>query len=139
MSKVKTVSLYLMGLFYILVGILHFIVPEGFMKIMPPYINQDWHRPLVFISGLVEIGLGVLVLVPRYRVLAAWGIILLLIAVFPANVYMAQAYEEIGVSAAVAYGRLPVQALFLLWAWWYTRGDNNTKTNAKPKRKTPKR
>ncbi len=141
MSKVKTGLMYLMGISYILVGILHFVMPEYFIKIMPPYLG--WHRELVFLSGLIEIGLGALLFLPQYRKIAAWGIILLLIAVFPANVYMAQTNgATVGASPIIAWGRLPIQAVFILWAWWYTRDGkagktaDKTKTKTKPKAKT---
>ena len=79
--------------------------------------------------GLAEIVLGVFVLEPRVRVLAAWGIIALLIAVFPANVWVA--VENVGLpagepgtgNALLNWVRLPFQALFVAWAWWYTRPD----------------
>ena len=79
------------------------------------------------LSGLAEIVLGVYVLEPRVRVLAAWGIIALLVAVFPANVYVA--LENVGTdgpgtgAGAANWVRLPFQALFIVWAWWYTRPD----------------
>lgn len=141
MSKVKTITMYLMGILYILAGINHFIVPEMYLKIMPPYLQ--WHKELVFLSGLIEIALGALLFLPQYRRIAAWGIILLLIAVFPANIYLAQTDgDALGISAAAAWGRLPIQALLILWAWWYTRADGTgksaTKTKAKPKAKKSK-
>ena len=95
--------------------------------IIPPGLpNPEW---LNLLSGLAESVLGVYVLEPRVRVLAAWGIIALLIAVFPANVYVA--LENVGLPDAapgtgnplVNWLRLPFQALFVVWAWWYTRED----------------
>jgi uncharacterized membrane protein len=79
---------------------------------------------LIYLSGLAEVVLGVGVLVPRTRPLAAWGLILLLIAIFPANVHialhdvpLAGAREGAGVWNWV---RLPFQAVLIAWAWWYT-------------------
>lgn len=140
MTKLKTASLYFMGIAYILAGLFHFLVPEMYLKFMPPYL--PWHQELVFISGLIEIALGALLFVPQYRKLAAWGIIALLVAVFPANVYLAQTNgEAIGISALAAWARLPIQALLILWAWWHTRDDKAAPKNvkAKPKAKTAKR
>lgn len=126
--------MYVMGLAYIIAGLLHFIMPEMYMKIMPPYLQ--WHRELVFLSGLIEIVLGSLLFLPQYQKIAAWGIILLLIAVFPANVYLAQTNgEALGISAISAWARLPIQVLLILWAWWYTRDGNKTKSNGKAKPK----
>lgn len=141
MSNVKTISMYLMGILYILAGVNHFLMPEVYIAIMPPYM--EWHKELVFLSGLIEIALGALLFLPQYRKIASWGIILLLIAVFPANIYLAQTNgEPLGISAAAAWGRLPIQALLILWAWWYTRPDGADKsanqTKAKPKAKKRK-
>lgn len=134
MSKVKLLSMYLMGILYLLAGLNHFIAPEFYLKIMPPYMG--WHKELVFVSGLIEIGLGALLFLPQYRKIAAWGIILLLVAVFPANIYLAQTDgAALGVSSLAAWGRLPIQALLILWAWWYTRDDKSKKDSTKTKPK----
>jgi uncharacterized membrane protein len=101
--------------------------PEFYVAIVPPGLpNPEW---LNVISGLAEIVLGVFVLEPRVRVLAAWGIVALLIAVFPANLWVALA--NIGLpggepgtgNALFNWVRLPFQGLFIVWAWWYTRPD----------------
>ena len=87
-----------------------------------PYL--PWHLFLVYLSGLAEITLGGLLLVPRLKRLAAWGLIALLIAVFPANIHMAvhpDLFPEI--SAAMLWARLPVQAFLVAWAYVYTRDD----------------
>jgi uncharacterized membrane protein len=126
-----------MGILYILAGLNHFIAPEFYLKIMPPYMG--WHKELVLVSGLIEIGLGALLFLPQYRKIAAWGIIVLLIAVFPANIYLAQTDgAALGVSALAAWVRLPIQLLLILWAWWYTRGDATSKSSTKPKSKAKK-
>ena len=103
--------------------------PGFYLAIIPPGLpNPEW---LNLLSGLAEIVLGVYVLEPRVRVLAAWGIIALLIAVFPANVYVA--LENVGLPDAapgtgnplVNWLRLPLQALLIVWAWWYTQPDGD--------------
>ncbi len=138
MNKLKLPLLYLMGIAYIVAGIMHFVVPEMYLKIMPPYL--PWHKELVFLSGLAEIALGALLFMEPYRKLAAWGIILLLVAVFPANIYLAQTNgAALGVSPLAAWARLPIQLLLIAWAWWYTCNDKGSKTNAKPKAKAGKR
>lgn len=111
----KTALLGLMAAFYVTAGVMHFLKPEFFLRIMPPML--PWPRALVAVSGVAEVLLGVAVLVPATRVWAAWGLIALLIAVFPANIYAAVA----AVPGAGGWGRLPFQALFIAWAWWYTR------------------
>ncbi len=110
---------YLMGLLYILAGANHFINPPFYLKIMPPYLPQ--HAALVALSGVAELMLGILVLIPATRVWAAWGLILLLIAVFPANLYMAYAPKLQGLSALIRWGRLPLQFVLIWWAYQYTK------------------
>ncbi len=89
------------------------------MKIMPPYL--PWHRPLVFVSGVAEIGLGALLLVPKFSAIAALGLIALLIAIFPANIYLYQHQEILPASPTLHLLRLPLQGVLILWAWAYTR------------------
>jgi uncharacterized membrane protein len=120
MRAVKRVMQWLLGVFFILAGLNHFLHPGFYVHIMPPYL--PWHLELVYLSGVLEIGLGVLVLIPRYTPLAAWGLIALLIAVFPANVHMAMnthLYPEFRPTSI--WLRLPLQAVFVAWAYWFTR------------------
>lgn len=98
---------------------MHFVKPDFYLKIMPPYL--PWHRELVFLSGVFEAALGLLLLVPRYSRLAAWGVIALLIAVFPANLYLFQHQDLLPASPLVHLLRLPLQAVLILWAYWHTR------------------
>lgn len=87
---------------------------------VPPYVPAP--EAMVVVSGVAEILLGVLVLVPATTQKAAWGLIALLIAVFPANVHMALHPELFpDMTPAFLYARLPFQALFIFWAWIYTR------------------
>ena len=116
----KTFLRWLMGLLYIAAGVNHFVHPDFYLRMMPPYL--PWHRPLVDVSGVAEIALGALLLVPRFTSVAAWGLIALLIAVFPANLYMAQHPELFPEFGKVAiYARLPLQLALIQWAYWYTR------------------
>lgn len=120
MGKLKIILKYLLGVFFVLAGLNHFINPAFYLKSMPPYL--PWHHFLVYLSGVFEIALGVLVLVPPFTRIAAWGLIALLIAVFPANIQMAinpQLYPDINPLAL--WLRLPLQAVFIAWAYWYTR------------------
>ena len=87
---------------------------------MPPYL--PWHLELVYISGLAEIGLGALLLLPRTTVNAAWGLVALLIAVFPANVHMTMHAELYPFASPLfLWLRLPLQGLLIAWAYSYTR------------------
>lgn len=122
MRRLRRGFKYLMAVFYVLAGVNHFLNPAVYLKIMPPYL--PWPRFLVEVSGVFEIALGVLLLVPRCTRWAAWGLIALLIAVFPANLHMAvhpELYPEI--PAAALWARLPLQAVLIAWAWVYTRPE----------------
>ncbi|MFB6206571.1 MAG: hypothetical protein ABEJ05_08625 [Haloglomus sp.] len=132
LARYKRPLRYVMGLNYVVVGILHLLVPTRFEQVVPPQLPRPLE--LVYLSGVVEIVLGLGVLFERTRRAAAVGIMLLLAAVFPANVYMAVSDVELqGVPAwardppdALLWARLPLQAVLVLWAYWYTdeRSEN---------------
>jgi uncharacterized membrane protein len=122
MRRAKTASKYLMAIFMVGAGTMHFVKPDFYMKIMPPYLPL--HLELVYLSGFGEIALGLLLLVPRLSRLAAWGIIALLIAIFPANIYLYQHQDLIPASPLLHVLRLPLQGLMLLWAYWHTRSTD---------------
>lgn len=120
MQKFKTVSRYVLGTAFILAGINHLIHPAFYARIMPPYL--PWPAFLVALSGVCESVLGALLLIPACTRLAAWGLIALLIAVFPANLHMAlhaNAFPEF--SPVALWGRLPFQPFLIGWAYWHTR------------------
>ena len=119
MSRIKTISKYLLAIFMITAGIMHFANPAFFLKIMPPYLPL--HKELVLLSGVFELVLGVLLLIPQTSRMAAWGIVALLIAVFPANLYLYQHQDILPASPIIHFLRLPLQGLFILWAYWHTR------------------
>ena len=115
----KYILIIISSIFYVLVGIKHFIDPNFFLAIVPPYL--PYHLELVYISGLFEILFGVMILLPKYRYWGSVGLILLLIAVFPANIYLFQSVEAqkaIGATQEIATWRLPVQGIFILVAYW---------------------
>lgn len=123
MSKLKQASIYLMGGSYILVGIFHFFKADFFLNIMPPYL--PFPLTLVYLSGAIEILLGSLLMVKKYQTYAAWGLVLLLIAVYPANIYLAfneAPQKALEVSAfAASWVRLPMQFVLLGIAYWHTK------------------
>ena len=123
MTRIKTISLWLMAAFYVSAGVNHFRAPEFYLPIMPPYL--PWHAELVFLSGVAEVIIGVGLLIPRTRVLAAWGAIALLVAVFPANIHQALADVPMGnpprPTGVFRWIRLPLQFVLMAWAWWHTR------------------
>ena len=102
---IRAISKYVLALFMVGAGTLHFINAEFYLKIMPPYLPL--HLELVYLSGFFEIALGVLLLVPRLSRFAAWGIITLLIAVFPANIYVYQNQDVLPAPPILHLMRLP--------------------------------
>tara|TARA_B100001123_G_C15279093_1_gene1013317 strand:- start:425 stop:772 length:348 start_codon:yes stop_codon:yes gene_type:complete len=112
--------------FYIYVGIRHFIEPEWFIQIMPPYLPL--HLELVYLSGFFEIFFGVLLIPKKTRFVSAWCLILLLIAVYPANIYLAfneAPQKAIGISPFMAsWVRLPIQFIFISLAYWHSKNIN---------------
>ena len=123
MNRTKTAFKFLLAILMVGAGITHFVNPDFFLKIMPPYLPL--HLELVYLSGCFEIALGGLLLVPRFSRLAAWGIIALLIAVFPANIYLFQNQELLPASPMVHLLRLPLQIVFILWAYCFTRSNKS--------------
>jgi uncharacterized membrane protein len=121
MQMIKTASKWLLGIFMVVAGINHFVNPDFYMKIMPPYLPL--HYELVLVSGFLESALGLLLLIPKTSRLAAWGIIALLVAIFPANIYLFQNQHILPAPPIAHLLRLPLQAVFILWAWWHTRSD----------------
>tara|TARA_B100000029_G_scaffold186386_1_gene183718 strand:- start:1799 stop:2203 length:405 start_codon:yes stop_codon:yes gene_type:complete len=121
---IKYLSIIVMSIFYINVGIKHFVDPNWFLHIIPPFL-EPIGLELVYISGFFEILFGLMLIIPKTRQLASYGLILLLIAVYPANLYLAF-YEKpqqlIGISAfAASWIRLPIQFIFLGLAYWHSK------------------
>lgn len=123
---IKTILKYLMAAFYVYGGINHFLNPDFYLAIMPPYIPA--HGAMVALSGVAEIALGILILVPRTQILAAWGIIAMLVVFLPVHIHMLvnhdlfpefKLFPEVGVT--FLWLRFPLQGVLGLWAWWYTR------------------
>ena len=120
MPTLKTLSRYLLGALFIAAGINHFWHTPFYVAMMPPYLLAP--LALVYLSGVAEIGLGALLLFKRWQVLASWGLIALSVAVFPANVHMALNPELFTqFSPTGLWLRLPLQAVVIAWAYWYTR------------------
>ena len=111
--------LYVMALFYIIAGINHFRVPRLYQKIIPTYFPNP--SLLNILSGAIEIILGSSLLFPPTTQYAAWGIILLLIAVFPTHIFMlTNPKASMGLPKWLLYLRLPLQFLLMYWAYTYT-------------------
>ena len=109
----------------VVAGSLHFIATDGYVSIMPDYLPL--HRELVYLSGLLEMALGIGLLWQRSRQAAGIGLILLFAAVLPANINMAveniQPFDFI-IPAFWLWVRLPFQLVFIYWAWRVSRPDH---------------
>ncbi len=115
-SLKQKVSLYSMSVLYIAAGVYHFVAPQFYVAIMPPYI--PFHNAFIYISGIAEIVLGILLLFNNTRKAAAYGIVMLLLIVFPANVQMLINYmQQHNPNIWIAVVRLHLQAPLIWWAW----------------------
>ena len=110
-----------LAIFFVAAGAYHFVNPDFYMQIMPPQVPAP--RTMVLLSGALEIVGGIGVLIPRVRTAAGWGLISLLVAIFPANIFMALNPERFsGVPVVVLYLRLPLQVLLMAWVRVATSG-----------------
>ena len=110
----------LTGAIFILAGLAHFLQPRRYQAIMPPYLPL--HNELVAVSGAAEIVLGALLCFRGSTRLAGWGLVALLVAVFPANLHMALHPRRYAPFPAwVLWARLPLQPLLILWVYWCSR------------------
>jgi uncharacterized membrane protein len=107
---------WLAMIFFVVAGTFHFLKPGPYVQIMPPYFPAP--QLLVAVSGLAEIAGGVGLLIRPLRRAAGWGLIALLIAVFPANIYMAQHPGQFHFAPWILWLRLPLQIVFIAWVWF---------------------
>ena len=120
----RKLSLFAISVFFINVGVDHFVNPDFYLAIMPP--SFPLHHEAVYISGLFEIIGGICILIPSLRRFTGWGLLALLVAVYPANIYMAlnpDVFAEIPVE--LLYVRLAFQFVFFYWAYSMTRDSFN--------------
>lgn len=120
-----SVSRALLSIMMVVLGITHFVFTPAFVAIVPAYL--PWHRELVLVSGVIEIGLGLLLATEWARSFAAWALIALFVAVYPANINMALNPVTVpGVPGSgqvppmLAWLRLPLQFVFMWWAYQFT-------------------
>lgn len=120
--RVKTTFRWILVVFMVVAGTNHFIAPATYDAMMPDVLPA--HRALVYVSGVAEICGGLGLIVPATRRLAAWGLIALLLAVFPANVNMAVNHLPLGgteLPSWALWARLPMQLVLIAWAYWFAR------------------
>lgn len=107
----------------IVAGFNHFLNPNMYISIMPAYL--PWHSFLVYLSGVLKLLFGILLCVPALSKMAAWGIILVLISIFPANVNMALHSDAFDIPVFLLWLRLPLQGVLIAWAYIYTKSSNS--------------
>lgn len=116
----KQILKWIFAAAFILAGANHFINPNFYLKIMPPFLPAPLF--LNYLSGVFEIVFGVLLLIPKFTRIAAYGLIALLFAVFPANIYMAASAEVFPeYSRTALFLRLPLQFVLIALAFWFTK------------------
>ena len=126
MKIIKELTILLISILYITVGLNHFIKPNFFLEIVPPII--PFKLEVVFISGFFEIILGVLVLFKKTRKLASLLIIVLLVVVFPANIYLYISETprlSLNITKSQALFRMPFQLSLIIISYWHSRDDNS--------------
>jgi uncharacterized membrane protein len=131
MDRKKAIARAVLSAFMVGIGVLHFMAPAGFVKIVPACLPAP--LALVLVSGLCEIAGGVGVLVPRVRRAAGFALAALYVAVFPANVNMAVYHiqpEGLTIPPLLLWLRLPFQVGFIVWAMWCT-GDRRSAKQAR--------
>jgi len=122
LKKFKFFTTIILSLFYVNVGITHFTNPEFFLGIMPPYI--PFHDFFVYLSGFFEVLFGLMILFKKTRFYGGIGLLCLLIAVFPANIYLyqsAEAQEILNFNKSGALIRLFFQVPLLILAYWHAQ------------------
>ena len=123
MPPLKLAALLLLAAVMIAIGVLHFVRPKPFVRIVPKFLPAP--LALVYISGFFEVLGGVGLLIPGTRPWAAWGLIALYVAVFPANIYMLTHNISLNPRKPIPrwalWLRLPFQLVFIAWAYWFTQ------------------
>ena len=122
----KTALRWLLTVFMVGAGANHFISPEPYVAMMPAVLPAP--LALVYISGVAEIAGGLGLILPATRRLAAWGLVALYVAVFPANLNMALNELPLGTTTVptwALWARLPLQVVLIVWAYWFTRADKS--------------
>ena len=121
-NRIKIITMYIMSIFYVSVGVNHFVEPDWFTQIVPPYL-APYDLALVYLSGVFEILFGILLIFKKTRFFGAWGVFILLICVFPANIYLYNseaAQIALDISKSQALMRLPFQIPLLILAYWHS-------------------
>ena len=122
MKRARLIARWVLALFFVVAGANHFRAPEIYLGMMPS--GLPWPSAMNLISGAAETLGGVGLLVPAMRRRAGWGLLALLVAIFPANLHVALQGHMPGttLTSLQLWWRLPFQAVFLAWVWWVALG-----------------
>ncbi len=132
LNVLRVVFKVLFGAFFLIGGLNHFRDPGFYLRMMPPWLPA--HLELIYVTGVLEIALGALFLIPRFTRPAAWGLMALLVAIFPANIHMAMhpelfpEFNPLGL-----WIRLPLQAVLIAVAWAYAMNPKRPKHHDRAK------
>ena len=122
-TRSRAVALWLLAAFFVVAGTNHFLNPGPYLAMMPPYL--PWPGGLIIVSGVAEIAGGLGILIAGMRQLAGWGLIALLVAVFPANVQVAlHGWPGVTIPQWTLWARLPLQVVLIAWVYWVCCGRN---------------
>ena len=125
LEKYKTLTIFVMGVMYVIIGIKHFTDPQYFLDIVPPQL--PFKLFLVYLTGLIEVVGGVAILAPKTRKAGAYLLIFLLVSVFPANIYLYVSETPqslLGISEMDALIRMPFQIPLILLAYWHSKKNH---------------
>ena len=125
LEKYKTLTIFVMGVMYVIIGIKHFTDPQYFLDIVPPQL--PFKLFLVYLTGLIEVVGGAAILAPKTRKAGAYLLIFLLVSVFPANIYLYVSETPqslLGISEADALIRMPFQIPLILLAYWHSKKNH---------------
>ena len=139
-ERAKLFVRLMLGPGFIIAGILHFTHAGSYLRVMPPYLPRPLE--LVYLSGFLEILGGTGLLISRTRTLAGYGLVALLVAVFPANIHMAMQGVSLGglpASPVLLWLRLPLQGVLIAAVWWSTRAGQAPTTDYPPQDARPTR
>jgi uncharacterized membrane protein len=118
MQTFKIAMKFLFAAIFILAGFNHFRDPNFYLRIMPPYL--PWPSALHLTAGVFEVVLGVMLLVPRFQKLAAWGLVAMLLVFFSVHIHMIVHHDQYEVRLSLLWVRLLLQFVLVAWAWWFT-------------------
>ena len=124
LKNFKDNALIATGLTFIFAGVSHFFIPDTFIKLMPPFV--PFPLAMVYVSGIFEILGGIGLIVSKTRRAASYGLILLLLAVYPANIYVAMENIQLGgfmSNSFYQWFRVVLQIPLIFWVWWMARGE----------------